>query len=218
MPQQMSDHAPATEQFPQFGHLVYDLYTTELEGLTDEQLDFQSERWGWSQWSIRRNVSHVASGIFRWLLGRWAGNDLGQGLTLPDDAESISNPNELWLDESAYRTMDGILGKLKEGMTLCQGVLAKETVGSLRSKELARINTPQSHQMQSAHPSGVRQDPGDVNKVWIDLEYTFRHIYFEHITHLYNIQRLKRAQGLPTKVQVPKEGYWTLPDWDRSEP
>ena len=72
--------------------------------------------------------------------------------------------------------------------------------------------------MQRAHPRGVRQDPHDVNTVWIDLEYTFRHIYFEHITHLYNIQRLKRAQGLPAKVQIPDEGYWTLPNWDRSEP
>ena len=142
MPQQgMSGHAPASGLFPQLGDLVYDMYAAELEGLTDEQLDFESGRWGWSQWSIRRNVSHVASGAFRWLLGRWAGHDLGQGLTLPQDVERISNPDERWLDESAYRTMDAILGKLKEGMTLCQGVLAKETVGSLRGKELVFSQT-----------------------------------------------------------------------------
>ena len=85
-------------------------------------------------------------------------------------------------------------------------------------KEVERIGTPQSRQMWKAHHSGVRQDPKDVNKVWVDLEFTFRHLYFEQIPHLYNIQRLKRAQGLPTKVQIPNEGYWTLPDWDRSEP
>jgi hypothetical protein len=41
---------------------------------------------------------------------------------------------------------------------------------------------------------------------------------FEETTHLYNIQRLKRAQGLSTIVEVPPVGYWVLDGWDRSEP
>jgi hypothetical protein len=45
-----------------------------------------------------------------------------------------------------------------------------------------------------------------------------RHLYFEEVTHLYNVQRLKRAQGLPTVVVVPRVGYWVLDGWDRSEP
>jgi hypothetical protein len=49
------------------------------------------------------------------------------------------------------------------------------------------------------------------------LEGTFRHLYFEELTHLYNIQRLKRAQGLPTVVEIPRIGYWILEAWDRSE-
>ena len=44
------------------------------------------------------------------------------------------------------------------------------------------------------------------------LEATIRHVYFEETTHLYNIQRLKRAQGLPTVVDIPRVGYWVLPD------
>ena len=50
------------------------------------------------------------------------------------------------------------------------------------------------------------------------IEATLRHIYFEETTHLYNIQRLKRAQGLPTLVEVPRVGYWVVDGWDRSEP
>ena len=50
------------------------------------------------------------------------------------------------------------------------------------------------------------------------LEATMRHIYFEEITHLYNIQRLKKAQGIPTNSVVPEVGYWILEGWDRSEP
>ena len=43
-------------------------------------------------------------------------------------------------------------------------------------------------------------------------------MYFEFVTHLYNIQRLKRAQGLTAVVKLPGVGYWVLPGWDRSEP
>jgi hypothetical protein len=50
------------------------------------------------------------------------------------------------------------------------------------------------------------------------IEAILRHIYFEETTHLYNIQRLKRAQGLCTTVAVPRVGYWALDGWDRSEP
>ena len=42
-------------------------------------------------------------------------------------------------------------------------------------------------------------------------------MYFEEVTHLYNIQRLKRAQGLQAVVEVPKAGYWVLEGWDTSE-
>ena len=71
--------------------------------------------------------------------------------------------------------------------------------------------------MIQAHPNGVTpaEEP---DKLVITLEATFRHMYFEETTHLYNIQRLKRAQGLPTVVEVPRVGYWILDDWDRSEP
>jgi hypothetical protein len=49
------------------------------------------------------------------------------------------------------------------------------------------------------------------------LEATVRHIYFEETTHLYNIQRLKRAQGLQAVAELPGVGYWVLDGWDRSE-
>ena len=51
----------------------------------------------------------------------------------------------------------------------------------------------------------------------MQLEGSIRHVYFEEITHLFNIQRLKRAQGLPTVSDLPKVGYWTLGGWDISE-
>ncbi|MCI0800294.1 MAG: hypothetical protein J4O06_16065, partial [Chloroflexi bacterium] len=59
--------APATARFPQFRDRIYQMVTAEVSGLTGEQLDFESDRWEWSKWSIRRNLSHMASGDVRWL-------------------------------------------------------------------------------------------------------------------------------------------------------
>ena len=216
--QQLADSAPGNELFPRYGEEIHRMYVAETEGLTDEQLDFESDKWGWSEWSIRRNASHVASAVFRWLLGRWADSELARGLDLPEDAEAIAQSSERWLDEAKYRSMDSILNKMRDGIEVGRGVLAKETVGSMRSKELAWNNNPQAKLMRMAHPRGAREDASDPDKSWIDLEYTFRHMYYELVTHLFNIQRLKRAQGLSAKVTLPNEGYWTLADWDRSEP
>jgi hypothetical protein len=55
-------------------------------------------------------------------------------------------------------------------------------------------------------------------RIWFSLETIFRHRYYEHITHLYNIQRIKLAQGLATKSEVPIEGYMALAGWDLSKP
>ena len=103
-------------------------------------------------------------------------------------------------------------------LNLSQSVLAQETVGSLLSKEIEVPNDGARLQFSQAHPRGIRVNPDDSSLAFMSLEATFRHRYFEYLTHVYNIQRLKRAQGLTARVEVPFEGYWALPDWDRSEP
>ena len=91
-------------------------------------------------------------------------------------------------------------------------------MGSLRSKEIESENNDLWQLFSQAHPRGIRPNSSDPSKFYMTLEATFRHRYFEHTTHLYNIQRLKGAQGLGPPVQIPFEGYWALPGWDRSEP
>ena len=215
--QQLSDDAPATALFPQYESELYQMIADEIEGLTDEQLDFESDRWEWSRWSIRRNLSHMASGDVRWLVGRWGDQLFPEGSPDIDDLEGILNsPYDRRLDETRYWAVEDIVRKLREGIDLSRSILSRETVASLQAKELPN---PRSGLWASkAHPRGVRPDPDHPDQVLISLEATFRHRYYEYLTHLYNIQRLKRAQGLEARVQVPFEGYWALPDWDRSEP
>ena len=104
---QQSDNAPGTTLFPDIGNF-HSMLSQELEGLTDEQLDFTSDKWAWAEWSIRRNASHVSSGGLRWVLGRWADANLAEGIPLPDDAMEIVNSGARWLDEEKipHRRLD----------------------------------------------------------------------------------------------------------------
>ena len=62
------------------------------------------------------------------------------------------------------------------------------------------------------------RDPEDP-KLWhLTLAGTLHHSEGELVTHLFNVQRLKLAQGFQPKVDLPNIGYWTLSDWDRSMP
>ena len=65
-----TENAPGLVLFP-----IYEQYAgmiaEELSGLTESQAQWQSANWNWSGWSIRQNISHVASHIFRhYLLSR----------------------------------------------------------------------------------------------------------------------------------------------------
>ncbi len=217
MTQPMAGNTGGNVLFPQYG-LYHDMVCAEVAGLSEPQLDYTSDRWAWSEWSIRTNVSHVASMGFRWLLRRWAHLDLGAGLELPEGTDEIVASESRWLDETKYPTIESILAKLKDSMDMCQGVLARQTLASMRAVELPWNNDAQAKLMAEAHPAGRRLDPDNPERALIDLEYTFRHMWFEKLTHLYNVQRLKRAQSLEVKVDLPREGYWVLDGWDRSEP
>ena len=215
----LPNDAPATELFPQFPYKVYEMVSAEVGGLTDAQLDFETDRWEWGKWSIRRNLSHMSSGDVRWLWGRWGAQLFPGGHPNAEDLDSIVNsPHDRRLNEDLYWEPEAILGKLWEGLTLCRSVLEGETVASLRSKELEEAATSLNGRYRHLFPGGVRVSPDDPSRIFITLETTFRHRYFEYTTHLFNIQRLKRAQGLPVRVYIPRQGYWTDESWDRSQP
>lgn len=212
----ISDDVQGNELFPEYATL-YDLIAREIEGLTDAQLDFTSDNWTWAEWNIRRQLSHMANVIYSWLLVRW-GNIL-----FPQDHDS-EGKRKGWttadldprLDETQDWEVSVILHQLRDAMTLAHQVLADHTVGFLPRHTYLRDFPAHWHLMIQAHPSGVTlaEEP---DKLVMTLEATFRHMYFEELTHLYNIQRLKRAQGIPTVVAIPRVGYWVLEGWDRSE-
>ena len=214
--QTVPDHAPGTALFPEFDTL-YDLIAGEVSGLSDAQLDWTSPDYGWAEWSVRVQLSHMASLIYRWLIIRWGDvlfPDGGHGV---EDVEGLgASPNDRRMDDAKYCDLPVILTKLREGIDLARRVLAERDIAFLRAHSLTQDLSGGWALMLRAHPSGVRAADAP-NRVEMLLEGSMRHIYFEEITHLFNIQRLKRAQGLAAASELPKVGYWTLGGWDVSE-
>lgn len=213
----ISNKSPGKILFPQFATL-YDLISSEVEGLSNQNLDWDSDRWEWSKWSIRRQLSHMASVIYRWLALRWG------DVLFPEASHGIvdlkglaSSSFNRRMDEDKYWKMPIIMQKLKEAIDMTQGILSERNVGFLRSHTYLRAKSLEQSITINAHPTGIipANEPG---KELMTLEATIRHVYFEQTTHLYNIQRLKRAQGIQSVVEIPKVGYWILDGWDRSEP
>ena len=50
---------------------LYDLIDGEVVGLTDDELDWESDWWECFQWSMRRNLSHVANTFFKVIMYWW---------------------------------------------------------------------------------------------------------------------------------------------------
>ena len=217
MPQsQAADDSSGRSLFPEYD-MLYDLIAAEVHGLTDEQLDWRSEQWEWADWSIRTQVSHMASLLYRWLVIRWGETLFPDGSHGLDDVDGIANsPSDRRLDDDTYHALPVILEALKGGIALAQRVMDERDVAFLRSHTIPHQRSPQWVLMFKAHPSGIEPTIA-VEEGTISLEATLRHMYFEEVTHLYNIQRLKRAQGLSAAVEVPRVGYWVLDGWDRSE-
>lgn len=213
--QSISEHSPGADLFPEYATL-YELISAEVRDLTDDQLDFRSDQWEWADWSIRVQLSHMASLIFGWLILRWGDTlfpDNGHGV---DDVNGIANPGFGGMDDNKYHDLPVILKKLAEGIELAQRVLGERNVGFLRSHSVIQPRSPQWVFMIKAHPTGISPADNPNERVML-LEASMRHIYFEEITHLFNIQRLKRAQSLPTVSELPRVGYWTIDGWDISE-
>ena len=130
--QSVTDYSPASALFPEFSTL-YDLIAREVEGLTDKQLDWTSDDYDWAEWSIRNQVSHMASylPLAHPEVGRSAIPNADHGVS---DVQGIAaSPNDRRMDDSKYYDLSVILEKLNEGIRLIKRVLDERNVRFLRA-------------------------------------------------------------------------------------
>ena len=213
---EVNDDSPLRVLFPQYWKLD-SMVRGETSGLGDEALDWTSDEFGWSGWSIRHQASHLASLVYRWLLVRWRDQIFADGIPIPEEQlERLNSPeHDRRLHEGHFAELEKVLEAVDGAMSLAQSVLQRVSVADGRRLVVTRAASPQWELMTKAHPNGVTVD--ETGGGTLSLEATFRHMYFEYTTHIFNMHRIKRALGLPVIVQLPDEGYHTVPGWDISE-
>ncbi|HJP27492.1 MAG TPA: hypothetical protein QF694_01610 [Dehalococcoidia bacterium] len=205
--------------FPDFWR-IDSLVRAEVIELPDEVLDWSSDRWGWSGWSIRQQASHMASVPLRWLIGRWGEHLFGDSPPVSKERYALLNSEEhdRRLDDRKFWAIADILGALDEVISISRQVLIATTVERARSIVVQRAMHDQWELMRSVHPDGIHQHPETGEFSGMDLVATFRHIQNEFYTHLFNVQREKIALGCDPMVKLPDAGYHTAKGWDSDLP
>lgn len=199
---------------------LLELFRAEIEGLTDAQLDWDDSSEEWSEWSVRRQVSHVSLVYLYWFPRVWG------KILWPDDppADPVdfrkAGVYDRRLDEEKYWEMADIWEKFEEGFGYIKKAIEGKSEEEMNSLSVTRTFGPDLQMgntdlkvyaywvyVSSFHPDGITQDFEDETSFTFTLAAMIRTLYWEALTHLRTIQRLKEGQGLPPAVKVPREGY-----------
>ena len=196
------------------------LVRAEVSELDDSILDWTSDHWGWSGWSIRQQTSHMASIPVRWLIGKWADQLFSDKLPMSPTRYAIFNSkqHDRRLDDQAFWRIEEILSALDEGISISKRVLINTTIQKARTMVVYRAPSDQWNLMRTVHPDGISHDPTTGAMIRMDLVATFRHIQNEFYTHIFNIQREKIALGIEPIVKLPDAGYHKVIGWDSKMP
>ena len=169
-------------------------------------------------WSIRRQVSHIAW-VFLAVMRRRCHTFLWPDGNIPTPIrwEDHSLPNmksDRRLDEERHWSVDDLLDKVRLGSGWAAQVRRDGSGGN-----------PASHSVRAScyrilaarHPGTAARGqhrtgrtrtafaPSSRQSLWM--------LYWEVVAHLFTIQRLKQAQGLPARIAIPRTGYLTLPEY-----
>jgi len=196
------------------------LVRAEVSELDDSILDWTSDHWGWSGWSIRQQTSHMASIPVRWLIGKWADQLFSDKLPMSPTRYAIFNSkqHDRRLDDQAFWGIEEILNALDEAISISKHVLINTTIQNARTMVVYRAPSDQWNLMRTVHPDGISPDPTTGAMIRMDLVATFRHIQNEFYTHIFNIQREKIALGIEPIVKLPDAGYHKVIGWDSNMP
>lgn len=212
---------PMIIRMPNYGEL-YDWLCQEVEGLSDAQLDFDSQEQEWMWWSIRRQVSHMAwvSLVFphrRCHMFLWPDGDIPSPINWTDHHIKTMKFDRR-LDETLYWDVPTLLDKFKLGLDWLTEVVTTVPIVKLRATESVHRGTPFWRHVIQVLPRGAWLDAQDPNLIHYTLEASLWMVYWEILAHIYTIQRLKRAQELPLRLTLPMVGYLTLPEYRGETP
>ena len=211
--------------FPEYRNLA-DLFREETNGLPQELWEWKLPEKSWGAWSIKEQISHTAWIPYLFFLEFWP--PVLYPDSLPRDNSLVDTGGaDRMLDPARFPENSDVLAALDDACALCREVLLKETLATLRNKELPRKYSPDrtwsngervmdylQNLVLPAHERGFRKDGKDPFLYYETLECTFQHILWEAYVHLITIQEFKRFQGLPIHRNVPRDGYAAMLTWE----
>ena len=223
MPENLS--TPGLDVFPEY-RILTDLFRQETDGLSQELLERKLPEKSWGAWSIKEQVSHTAWIPYLFFLDFWP--PVLYPDSLPRDKSLVDTGGaDRMLNPGRFPEFSDVLVALDDACALCREVLSKETLATLREKELPRRYSPDrkwangervvdyfQNLVLPAHKSGFRKDENDPHLYYQTLECSFRHILWESNVHLITIQEFKRHEGLPIHANVPRDGYAGMLKWE----
>lgn len=210
---------PSHSALPPYAQLV-GWTQREVAGLSAAQIDFDDlspdKEWMW--WSIRRQVSHMAwdSLVFT---SRRCGHLLWPTGPVPEPIvwrDHRLGPNAKWdrvLDENLFWELPDLIDKLAVGVSWLQRVSMEQSLESLRSDQTSVHATHFWKYATSTLPRGVDTDPEQPEKLRYTLEASLWMVFYEILTHIRTIQRLKLVQGIELAQELPRVGYLRLPEY-----
>ncbi|MEM7091445.1 MAG: hypothetical protein AAF567_00475 [Actinomycetota bacterium] len=210
---------PALGLLPPYRRLI-EWTEIEVAGLTDEQLDLDDlapdKEWMW--WSIRRQVSHMAWDALCFTVRRcghflWPDGDVPAPIVWEDHR---LGPDRRWdrvLDEDLFWEIPDLIEKMAIGIGWLERVAEEQPIEALRADLTSVHATYFWKYATSTLPRGVEPDPDAPEKLRYTLEASLWMVFYEILTHIRTIQRLKRHQGLALAQELPRVGYLRLPEY-----
>ena len=206
---------------------VPDQVALETEDFTEEQLAHRQEEPAWAQWSVDRQIRHIASPPCTWLLDRFRDGLIARGYKLPElDPAALRARQGPFIPPGMAPDREAVIELMRPLFTFCAGILERESPADLRSTTFQYAVDPNAAFAGSpekridfmrlwlkVHPFGIREDPARPGYFTFELGAILRQIYWEALAHLRTIQRFKRIFGLPEKIAIPRLGYLTLPKY-----
>ena len=194
---------------------------TEVAGLTDAQLDYDDtapeNEWMW--WSIRRQVSHIGWDALVFTSRRcggllWPDGDVPEPIVWKDHLMAKVAPRwDRVLDEELFWQIPDLMAKIEIGIGWLERVVAEQPIETLRSDVTSVRATPFWSYAITTLPRGAGEDPDRPGYLRYTLEGSLWMVFYEMLTHVRTIQRLKMHQGLPLAQELPRVGYLRLPHY-----
>ncbi len=192
----------------------------EVAGLTDEQLDFDntSPETEWMWWSIRRQVSHIGWDALVFPHRRcahllWPDGDEPEPIVWKHHHLGPEAKYDRVLDEDLFWDIPDLLAKVEIGNGWLAQVVADHSIEELRADKTSVRATYFWQYVITTLARGAGPDPEREGYISYDLEGSLWMVFYEQLSHIRTMQRLKLHQGLPIAQDLPRVGYLRLPEY-----